>query len=196
MLSCNQLLRIAQVGLLLEASIAVASESNSPCKSFDFFVVSQGGVGSTNFMILASGNTNALNDNDGYKHLSADHFWFGPRRLFARPALIGGRPRNQCATANRVLVIVGDQNHTLYSVTRRFNVAHINKLRLNMRKAPLPHLTLNQIRTLPKEELGIAYFQKSWSAHRESPLVRIVTTGALYNNTDMHIAWLRSAKGP
>lgn len=158
-----------------------------PCKRDDYFVISQGGVGSTNFMQLTFGDkTNDLNNADGIKHLSANHFAFASQ-LTAQPQKAQGR----CATAKRALVIIGDQNHTLHSVVRRFKAEHINMLRRNMGKAQLPPLTRQQILALPESELGIEYFRSSWFARRESPLVRVVTTEELYSDTEGHLEWLR-----
>jgi len=162
------------------------------CKNLDFLITSQGGVGSSSFTrILRSRDRkgcmqfNSPKNKDGYKHLSADHYTFGETMK------VTSLSTGKCAKAKRVLVIIGDQNHTLYSVTRRFKAFHINTLRANMGKPRLPpSLTRNQIRTLPKEELGIEYYRRSWFQYRNNTRVHIVTTEDLYTHLNSTIDWL------
>ena len=161
------------------------------CQTFDFFVVSQGGVGSSNFISQVrklKKKTNDSKNRDGYKHLSADHFVFEKDSITAKSISMIG----ECATSKKVLVIIGDQNHTFYSVTRRFNVSPFNRLRQNMAKPRLPRLSRDQLLKLPTHELGIEYFRQSWFPYQNNPAVRLVTTEELYANVEENIKWIEN----
>ena len=152
------------------------------CKELQALVVSQGGVGSTNFFnFVKNVSTNDQGDKDGLKHIFPFRVTFGAHLVVNTS--VG------CVKAHRALVIVGNVRHAAKSVVRHHEAKHINKLRAQLGWSKLSKVQIEHLGEGIYTESGMYEFQKAWR-NVSSPLVRVVTTQELYGHIDSYKAWL------
>lgn len=159
----------------------VKKKARESCKHV--LLSSQGGVGSSGFMLLLHGlrvPVNCPGDGDGFKHKNADQFVHDEE----------GISLDWIGCAFRAMVIVGDPLHSIESVYRHFGVLHINKWRVHANKQPYrPGTRLSdiwaEIESAKEDTTGVSRYIDSWlRAINETnwPEIRVVTTETLYNN--------------
>jgi hypothetical protein len=154
------------------------------CEKFDALISSQGGVGSSRFMVALikqGAHINKPNDGDGFKHLDANHVALGEEVTMSIPT--------KCAVAQRLLVIVGDVPRAVRSVYRRFGVGHINKLRKGAGWKPITKKTFDAFGVCNLTESAMPHYQHTWAdiSHRH---VKVVDTRTLYTTTKAIIDWI------
>ncbi|EKX42462.1 hypothetical protein GUITHDRAFT_111435 [Guillardia theta CCMP2712] len=154
-----------------------------PSKCPYVLVNSQGGVGSSSFMELLQRShlpMNSPGDADGFKHKNAYQFKHDRQGI-----QLGG-----LGCAKKAMVILGDPLHSIESVHRRFQVAHINKWRQNSKRRPYGGRTgladiWKEISNAKQDTTGLTDYVNSWLvAGNENnwPELRIVNTKTLYKN--------------
>ena len=186
------------------------SVSNTSGCEGGVLITSQGGVGSTAFLDklyeIANGTSNFyINDSvdrDKFKHRPATS-WREHNatsiigHIGKTPPLFHVRDKYPCF--HKALVIVGDPLHSIESTHRRFNVAHINKLRRWSKLGKYKRGTkleeiYNDIAESGKDTTGITEYIQSWyNASQDKanwPEIKVVTAPVLYDNAVEHARWI------
>ena len=175
--------------MLVLSCVALPCATPKPCAKVQAFVLSQGGVGSTNFMKKANAiTTNNLYDADGIKHLFPFNFTFDTNVTVSTAQV-------PCVTARHALVIVGEVHHAAYSVVRRFGTKHVNKLRAQLGWPQLSKSQVNGLGAGVPAASGMYEFKQAWQlvhGRVSSRLLRVATTQQVYKNETEYLGWLRS----
>lgn len=147
----------------------------------DTFVISQGGVGSSAFMqqlVRANVSTNHPHNHDGVKHAFPSRFTFGDTL----------RIGPHCSRS--AIVIIGDVAHAIASTTRRFQMRHLNTLRVQADMAPMAMADFDRLSVLKIAESGMPQFQHAWHVIKAEN-VKVLSTAELYASVDPLLTWVR-----